>query len=352
MGDDRRHEDLVFKYLLERWARTTPDRVFAWFHEEDSSWTWSEADRRANQAAHALAGAGASRGSHVAAMLPNGTRYLATIFGLGKLGAVHVGLNTAYRGAILEHALNLSESPLIVIDARFVDRLLGLDLRHLRSLVVFGQLDEPTRSAAAERFDLVDGTAFDHAPDHTPPVDQIHLWDPYAIIFTSGTTGPSKGVLSPYGQLAAQVGYYHVPSSTADDVYLVDLPMFHVGGQMALMGMLQVGGSIVMKEVFTATGYWELCIRYGITRATMLSTMANFLAAQPVSPLEKQHAVRSVLMAPVLDNVHAWQERFGIAEVGVMFNMTEVSSPLMRTGPVVEPATCGRPRPGAEVRVG
>ncbi|MGE3620565.1 MAG: AMP-binding protein, partial [Acidimicrobiia bacterium] len=78
---------------------------------------------------------------------------------------------------------------------------------------------------------------------------------------------------------------------------------------------------------------------------------ANFLAAQPVSPLEKQHAVRSVLMAPVLDNVHAWQERFGIAEVWVMFNMTEVSSPLMRTGPVVDPATCGRPRPGAEVRV-
>jgi hypothetical protein len=67
MIDDRTHERLVFKYLLERWAAECPESVFAWFHDEGgTSWTYRDADRSANRAANALRGLGVAKGTNVA----------------------------------------------------------------------------------------------------------------------------------------------------------------------------------------------------------------------------------------------------------------------------------------------
>jgi crotonobetaine/carnitine-CoA ligase len=182
-------------------------------------------------------------------------------------------------------------------------------------------------------------------------VEPVRLWDPCSIIFTSGTTGPSKAVVAPYAQIWAQVGYCVIPTSSADDVHLLDLPMFHVGGLMALESMLAVGGSIVMTTGFSASTYWEVATRYGVTRSTMVSAMANFLWKTPPSAFEGSHRIRSILMTPVVANLDEWTQRFGVGEIWTMFNMSEVSSPICTMGMDPRSGTCGRPRPGVEVRI-
>ena len=336
-------QQCIQRYILEHWATVQPDKIFALF-PDGSSWTYGEANRIAIRTANALRALGVRQGERVLAWLPNGADGLRAWFGLNYLGAVFVPLNLFYRGGLLRHALALSEARLAIVHADLYPRLAEIDHPTLREVIVIdgeGAAIDGLKTHAAAVLDL---------GDETPPEleREIAPWDLQSILFTSGTTGPSKGVLSSYVHLYNMA--ISAPFLDGDDRYLVSLPMYHSGGVMPVTAMLLHGGSVVMVDGFDTEAFWPLVRSTGTTTAVMLGVMGSFLLKRPPEPGDRDHKLRTCTYVPLNDSALEFHARFG-TDIYTHFNMTEISMPILSGANPTALGSAGRPRAGVEVRI-
>jgi crotonobetaine/carnitine-CoA ligase len=336
-------EQCVLPELLARRAASTPDRPFLLF-DHDRSWTYGEAYATARRVASALRRLGVSRGDQVLAWLPNGPEIVRAWFGINLAGGCFAPVNIAYRGRMLEHVIEQSGAKVMIVHAGLLERLGDISTARLESLVVVGG-----RSALpAWPARVFDAAIFDEADDGTPD-ELVERWDPQALIFTSGTTGPSKGVLCPYLQLhtTARVQYGYMNER---DCMLIDLPMFHIGGVGSITGVLIAGGSGVVCESFSTERFWDRVRRYKATTTSgLIGSMPSFLMKLPPRDDDADTPLRFAVV-PLTREAMGLARRHGFHYCSG-FNMTELSAPLFTDvdPPVV--GSCGRPRTGAECRI-
>jgi crotonobetaine/carnitine-CoA ligase len=335
-------DEIVLRDALERQARERPDKLFAIF-EDGTSWTYRETLDSALRTANALRRLGVQQGDKVLSWLPNGKDALRVWFGLNCLGAVVVPINIAYRGRLLEHVVHNAEAKLIVAHAELADRLNDIDRAVLATAIIVGG------SASPQGLEVLPAAALD-CDDATPPVlaRPIAPWDTQSIIYTSGTTGPSKGVLSSYFHLRSMG--IALPELTENDRFLINLPLFHVGGTMPITAMLLRGGSIVVVRGFETERFWSIVREENITATILLGAMVGFLHKRPPAAEDRGHPLRWATIAPYNDAAVSFGTRFG-CDVYCHFNMSEVSVAL-RSGanpPII--GSCGLPREGVTTRV-
>jgi crotonobetaine/carnitine-CoA ligase len=333
----------VLRYALEKHAAATPDKVFAVFGADDS-WTYAETFRRAQATARALRKLGVKQGDHVLVWLPSGRDCLQTWFAINYLGAVYVPINTAYRGGLLEHVVENSDARLGVIHAELAPRLATIDRAKLAQAIVL--LGEPP--APIEGLRLLPASALED--DGSDPLElerPIAPWDTQSIIYTSGTTGPSKGVLSSYLHLFAMGE--GLPLVTGDDRFLINLPLFHAGGTGSVYWSLTRGGSIALVGAFSTETFWETIRVSGTTTLILLGVMASFLMKRSARD-EVLPRLRSILALPLDEDAIAFGRRYDVP-LTTVFNMTEVSCPLMSGLNPTIAGLAGRPRPGIDARV-
>ncbi len=333
--------------LIDRNAAATPDKVYAVF-PDGSEWTYAELRQRVRQTAVGLERLGVKQGDHVVCWLPNGQDALRVWFAINYLGAVYVPINTSYRGGILAHVVANSDARLIVAHADLAPRLADIDRAALTSIVVLGGTlescaDLQVHPAAA--LSPADG-------EPTPPPRTVMPWDTQSIIYTSGTTGPSKGVLSSYlhayttgAAYSSLPGEDGKPLITSDDRYLLSLPMFHVGGTLPAHIMLAMGGSISIVDSFNTKTFWKTIRDTRVTFAILLGVMAQFLAKQDPVPEEVDNPLRTVMLVPFDFDPTAFRARFGVQTM-TLFNMTEISCPLLAPVHATPLHSPGPPRAG------
>jgi crotonobetaine/carnitine-CoA ligase len=333
----------VLRPLLERQAARQPDKGYAWF-ESGKEWTYAQMRSEAVRAANALRALGVQRGDKVICWLPTGPDILRLWFGLNYLGAVYVPINLAYRGQLLEHVIDNSDAALMLAHADLVPRLEGIRHARLRRVVVLGGAAAPVSG-----LELLQPEVLDSDDATLPALDApIEPWDLQSIIYTPGTTGPSKGVMSSYLHLfsmASPPRYFG-----ADDRFLINLPMFHVGGTFPAFAMLMRGGSIAMVETFRTERFWDEIERSRTTTLVLLGSMATFIARQPERADERKHGLKSALVVPFNEHAIAVGRRFGF-EVHTHFNMTEISMPLLSEANPTLVGVAGKPRAGVEIRL-
>lgn len=336
-------EQCVQRYMLERWAKAQPEKIFGVF-QDGSQWTYAETNRLAIRMANALRKLGVKQGERVLVWLPNSADCLRVWFGLNYLGATFVPLNLAYRGNLLQHALNLAEARLGIVHADLHQRLGEVEKKTLREIVVLGGEAKPVKGLK-----VLSASALDSADDAVPALERdIAPWDLQSIIFTSGTTGPSKGVLSSYVHLYNMA--VSAPFLSGDDRYMINLPMFHSGGVMPVTAMLIHGGSIAMVDAFDTDSFWDTVKKRGITTTILLGVMGGFLLKRPPSPDDKNHPLKTCTYVPLNDTAPQFHERFG-TEIHTHFNMTEISMPIVSEPNPTALGSAGRPRKGVEVRI-
>jgi crotonobetaine/carnitine-CoA ligase len=336
-------QDCVLRAVLEKFAASQPDKVFARF-ADGSQWTYSQTLEITRRTAAGLQALGVAQGDLVHSWLPNGPDAIRVWFGLNYLGAVYVPINLAYRGRILEHAIRVSGAKLIVAHAALVDRLQGIDLSQLVALVAVGG-EAPAVSGLAQ---FPEQALSPVGVEPKALEREIAPWDLQSIIYTSGTTGPSKGVMS---------SYLHAHSSGsswsfvgADDRQLVILPLFHVGGTGAVYSMLTRGASVAIVDTFQTDAFWDLLAEHQASFVILLGSMATLLAKRAPSPKDREHTLKTALMIPLLEDAPSFSKRFGI-EIYTLFNMTEISCPIISGLNPTPLGTCGTTRPGIEARV-
>lgn len=335
----------VLRDVLDHHAARTPDATFVRL-QDGSERTWSQMRQLTRDTASGLRRLGVRQGEHVLVWLPNGLDAMRVWFAINYIGAVYVPLNTAYRGALLAHTVALSDATLIVADADLAPRLADIDRGQLQRAVVFGHM-----AASVAALETLPSSVLDEAA--TDPLElerPIEPWDTQSIIFTSGTTGPSKAVLSSYMHLTSLSG----PKSWAwlrdDDRFLINLPLFHIGGTSCVYAMMLRGASVALVERFDTASFWQVVADNGVTAVGLMGAMTPFLMKAPPSPHDRGHGLRIAVIIPLSGDAEAFAQRFGV-EVYTVFNMTEISTPLISERNPVLPGTSGKPRPGVEVRL-
>ena len=338
-----RPEQCIQRYMIERWAREQPNKLFAIFADGEQ-WTYGEMQANAIRTANALRALGVKQGERVLVWLPNGADCLRAWFGLNYLGAVFVPINTAYRGALLEHAIALSEARLMIAHADLCPRLHDVNCKSLREIAVLGGAPSALDGVANHP-----PSALESADERPPTLERpVAPWDMQSIIFTSGTTGPSKGVMSSYVHLHAMA--VSAPFLSGDDRYMVNLPMFHSGGVMPVTAMLIHGGSIAMVDSFSTESFWPTVRNAGITTSILLGVMGGFLLKRPPSPDDKVHPLKTCTYVPLNETAPQFHERFG-TDIYTHFNMTEISMPIVTGANPTALGSTGRPRSGVDVRI-
>jgi crotonobetaine/carnitine-CoA ligase len=329
--------------LLDRHAAERPDAT-AIVYVDGPRWSWAELRARVHAHAAALQALGVSQDERVLSWLPNGPLAVLNFLALGELGAVSVAINTAYRGGVLAHALKNSGARLMIAHGALIERLADVERGALGRIVVVGDERPALSGIALLDRDVLEGDA--DALD--PPARPIAPTDVLAVIYTSGTTGPAKGVLSSHRHLqAAALGFRNVGP---DDRSLNMLPMFHVGGPLSLHWALVHGGSVVFAESFRTSTFWPIVREHEVTTTGLLGAMAQFLLDQPPSPDDRDHGLRSVIIAPFDEAALRFGARFGV-DVYTEFNMTELAVPLWAGPNPTALGACGKPAPGCALKI-
>jgi len=255
----------------------------------EAAWTHADVPRIAAARGGALRAAGIARGDRVAVMGGNRPEFIEAFVGCGWIGAVAVPVNTASMGPQLQYFLENSQAGLLVIEAAFLERLAVAELGHtgLRAIWVLGA--DGTEPAAIGAVPVRPWPA-GGAP---VPAEEVGPGDTLAILYTSGTTGPSKGVLCPHAQ------YYwwglnslRVLGVGAEDVLCTTLPLFHINALNTFAQAVLAGCRVVFEPRFSASGFWPAMRAHGATVVYLLGAMVPILLAQPAGPGERGHRVR------------------------------------------------------------
>lgn len=297
----------------------------------------------ARRAARGLTDLGVHKGDHVLSWQPNNREALLTWFGLNYLGAVYVPLNVAYRGQLLQHVIALSDAPLMICHSDLVARLADIEVGALRDVVVTHGTANIAGLGCHSQDKLIADEPLAAMPNEVAP------WDTQYIIFTSGTTGPSKAVLSSYIQGYAMGPEAH-PYIDQSDRSLVNMPLFHAGGTIYVIMTLANGGSCFIDTHFKTEDFWDTVRQHEITSTCLVAAMIPFLLKLPPSTEDKNHPLKKGLCVPWNEDGRAMGKRHGI-QMRTCFNMTEISGPLVSEPFPAKSGTAGKVRPGVEVRV-
>jgi crotonobetaine/carnitine-CoA ligase len=339
-------------HLLADKAKRIGDRT--WLIYGDQRYSYAQAHDLSNRYANGFAKLGIRKGDHVAVMLSNCPEFIWTIWGLGKLGAVTVPLNTAARGDLLRYFITQSDSCCIVVASEWADRVaeaIGAG-SGMRAFVTLGDAGTALAGLGSP---LVDIGTFVHESAREPDRDSVLASDPQYIMYTSGTTGPSKGVISPHSQahgvgrsLAQNFGY------RSDDVLYTCLPLFHGNALWySAYAALWADCTLAVSPRFSAGSFWDEIRATGATQFNSLGAMTNILLRAPVSPRDREHRVRQAMVIPLSrESYREVSERFGV-QVTSLYAMTETFAVTMFTpdDPETKGASAGRPRGLSEVQI-
>lgn len=319
-------------------AAAEPDRVFARF--EGRAITFAELDRRSAAAAASLAELGVARGDRVAVMMRNNPDSIALVFALARAGMVWVPVNAALRGEGLRHVLSHAEPRALVADAEVLPRIeeCGATLRGV-PVVVAGHPDAALRlEPMLER----------SAPFHAPPPASAEI---FAIMYTSGTTGPAKGVIVTHRMLRlAGEGALLVAAARDGDVLFVWEPLYHIGGAQLLILPLRRRVVLAMVARFSATRFWGEVKAEGATHIHFLGGILQILLKQPESLLDCSHGARIAWGGGCPVEVwRAFEARFGV-QIRECYGMTEASS-FTTFNDLGVVGAVGRPVPWLEVEL-
>ena len=313
-----------------------------WIVGDERVWTYRDVDRLSNGLARGLAERGVAAGDTVLVMLADGIEFIATWCALAKLGAVQVPVNTQLRGNVLAHVVADSRARTLIVHSRFLERLADIAPRlgHIVQLLVDGV------TAVSLPTDIEHLAAFPLAPmlvdDDTAPAGGPAATDLIAVLYTSGTTGPSKGVM------ITHIHAYEYARSVVEllelrdaDIYYAPLPLFHIAGQWGVpYAACLVGARAVIARAFSTRDFWPDVRRHGATTTFLLGAMANFLYQQPMRDDDADTPLERALVVPLLPEIEDFKRRFGCL-VSTTWGATEFNVPTRSTFTLADNLTCG-----------
>ena len=323
------------KQVLTAQARNQPEKLAVQFIG-GSQWSYAELDREARSVAAGLQALGLEPGDRVAVLLKNGPQFVSIWLGAHYAGAVLVGLNTELIGDFLQHAICLCDAKLIVVGAEYLARVQAIKKR-VAELEYLQVLDD---QADFDNLKQAEDQRLKHYCEY-----DAEFSDLASLIFTSGTTGPSKAVMMPHAHcyLYGLGTIEHAPLD-ANSRFYITMPLFHANGLfMQLYACLIRGATAFIRENFSASNWLTEIRELGITHTNLLGVMTEFVARQPSTDRDCEHNLKTIFAAPAAPHlVKLFRERFGVGDLRELYGMSEVNIPLYNPKGAARDGSCGR----------
>ncbi|MGO9044298.1 MAG: 3-((3aS,4S,7aS)-7a-methyl-1,5-dioxo-octahydro-1H-inden-4-yl)propanoate--CoA ligase FadD3 [Mycobacterium sp.] len=351
-GDDPR----TVPAALDRFARQLPDHPA--LITDERTFTAAALREEVHRATAALIGVGVQAGDRVAIWSPNTWHWVVACLAIHHAGAAMVPLNTRYTAEEAADILARTRAPVLFAMGRFLgtDRVAGLDrdalpaLRHIVRIPIEaddGTWDEFMRGG--EDTGAVQARARAVQPD-----------DVSDILFTSGTTGRSKGVLCAHRQsLSASASWAANGKITSDDRYLCINPFFHNFGYKAgILACLQTGATLIPHLTFDPLRALQAIEQHRITvlpgPPTIYQTLLDHPARHDYDLSSLRFAVTGAATVPIV-LVERMQSELDIDIVLTAYGLTEANGmgTMCRAedDAVTVATTCGRPFADFELRI-
>ncbi len=313
--------------LLTEKAERNKGKVYLLY--EDQSFTYGQFEEKANQAANALVSLGVKKGDKVGVMLSNCPEFLFLWFGIAKVGGVMVPYNTEWKGDLLSFILRHSDTRGMIVQQEC-----WLQLQEVLStrppldfLAVHHGKDDPLPSGTAEFRDFFTGPGRFTSPPISPD-------DPFQIMYTSGTTGRSKGVVrwSEYVLLRA-LRAIRVFGYNSDDTFYTPLPLYHGNAQnLTTLPSMLVNAKLALGKRFSASQFWQDIRKHRATTFNYIGAMISILYKQPPTDQDADHHVRFARGAGApADIILDFEKRFHM-ELVESYGTTEGGSVQNRPG--------------------
>jgi crotonobetaine/carnitine-CoA ligase len=261
--------------------------------------------------ASALFNSGIGHGDRVFIMMENRPEFLLICIGCWQIGAICVPVNTQLKGFSLQHQLHNSDPKVILMEAGLLSHFKDVEPLPSPSRPVI-LLDEANQADVEAAFGSPEFHYFDaffrraESGQALPPGPAPG--DIGCILYTSGTSGPAKGVLMPHAHLAL----YSVPipslKISESDVYYCCLPLFHVNGLYTqVFASFLMGARIFCVKKFSASRWLKEVRECGATLSNLIGLMIELIYKTEVRPDDHVNPLRAMLAMPVAD---AWIDQF------------------------------------------
>lgn len=316
-------------------------------------WSLGQMDQESTRLARGLLAQGVKPGQCVASILDAGVEQIILLLANAKIGAIHVGINTAYKGEFLRHQLADCGANIVFAEREYAERILKVEsgLPGLKSLFIKGEIPSAPMDSQVRLLALAEAFSEEDEPlAHVPAPADVAV-----IIFTGGTTGPSKGCMishSYFCALASQMAKLNELGPS--DVMWTPLPAFHFNQLCNMWGAMMSGARFAVYSKFSVSNFWPEIERTGATVCNLLASMVTMLADAPDNDAMKRcygqlRVVGGVPFPKPAQDV--WRERFGAKNVlSSLFGLTECSP--LTTYPIhleMPPGSCGKENENFEV---
>jgi fatty-acyl-CoA synthase len=315
-----RHPSRVFPAIIDELADRYGDAPALMSDRE--SFTYRELAARANRYARWSLAQGIQKGDTVCLLMPNRPEYMAIWLGITRIGGVVALLNGNLSGTALAHCINVVKPKHIVVAAELLARLetarplIADDAKLWLHGDAAADLPRIDREVAA-----MSGARLAGAESRPLTIEDHALY-----IFTSGTTGlPKAANINHYRLMLASFAFAGVMATQSTDRMYDCLPMYHTAGGLVATGAILVkGGSVVIREKFSAHEFWDDIARWNCTVFQYIGEFCRYLLNTPPHPKETAHRLRLACGNGLRPDVwHDFKRRFQIPHIIEFYAATE-----------------------------
>ncbi|XP_015765840.1 PREDICTED: long-chain fatty acid transport protein 4-like isoform X2 [Acropora digitifera] len=308
---------------------------------EDKTWTFQDVEDYSNQIANYFKSQGYKKGEVVALFLESCPEFVCLWLGLSKLGVITALVNTNLRLKSLKHCITVAESKAVIYGSNLAVAVKDISDNLPKDIQLYYFGHDPNANII-QAMNLI--TELERCSMAVPVTDHKKSPnDALVYIYTSGTTGYPKPVVFTHIRYfqVVNIPYMVGHSYNSDDIIYNTLPLYHTsGGAIGVGACLVNGNTVALRRKFSASRFWDDCIKTKATIALYIGELCRFLLAQPYCPSEMQHSLRVLIGNGLKPQIWSeFQSRFGIRYIGEFYGSTEGNASFFNMDNT--PGTCG-----------
>jgi len=319
--------------LIEKHAKNYPNDAAILF--EDIKYTHKEYNEWCNRYANYFRNkVGLKKGDIAVVFMTNRPEIMFAIYGLSKVGAVSSLINTKQRLNPLIHSINIDPGKVFIIGEELIDafeevrdelKLLEEQAKHLYFVPDTGEKKKP------DGFQNLSDLVKNEDTTNPPTSKTLQAKDPYAYIFTSGTTGLPKAAIITHGHTYGSSIYWGdtVVGMEHKDIIYVTTPLFHSHAiNVAYAASLRYGSTIAIRRKFSVSNFWDDAIKFKATCFNYIGEICRYLYNQPEKPTDHKHNIKKIIGNGLRNEMwRDFKKRFGIKQIFEFYGATERFSP-------------------------
>lgn len=309
--------------LFELKVKQHPDKLC--LLNEEGSWTFAQVDDYANRVANCFSELGFRPGEEVAIFMEGRPEYVAIWLGLSKIGVIPALVNTNQRLDPLAHSITVVNSKAVIFGSELLEAIRDVTplIKETSNIKFFCVGNFDAASLPVQSLDLL---LQDSSTDKPCNGHKGCYTDRLFYVYTSGTTGLPKAAIITHSRFIWMGSAIHnMLKVRDDDVIYTCLPLYHTAaGILSVCQVFVFGNTLAIRRKFSASKFWEDCIKYNATVSQYIGEICRYLLASPYSSQEKQHKVRLMFGNGLRKEI--WQQfvdRFDIKQIGELYGSTE-----------------------------